>query len=482
MKSPYIADDGSHIIPVGQVHYTGCESYPNAIGELMWHPESGARFIVQFPDVSGAELPRYFGRPAAQIEAGRIQQKTTVPHWIARTACGAQAEIFELNAVPTSTRETGTGGSRFYSSVTVEVTTAAVELLQNSPLSFWHETPPETRMMCLGFSSSYWPIQDEVTYEIENGTRTTGRGTIELATSPHVRLITAGRFNLPDKIKATWLVSDQLSDGREYPNRNAQGFISFLNGRRTPFFWHDAFSGDQLRRTYYGWHKYQFVDLQTSYSQPLPLYGTTESLTHAHEVVPKLPDLFSEFVKEADAMRLTWTLNPLWQASKSILDDRFALTCISLERLAEAWRKKMAQSARPPFFSAGQQTTIRKSVLDALKLVASTLELSADQQDVLMKRVNNICAPPNADKLGAVFTDLGIVLSPADKDAIKKRNTQFHGQPTLGNPNDLADLNKEVDQCDCLHVLITKAILLLLKYRGPFMNYSVRSGSQVDCL
>ncbi len=358
-------------------------------------PGKGATFIVQFPNVSGIKLPNYFGRRTANMAAGKIQHGSDVPHWTAQTVDGLQVEICELNATPTSTQTSGTSGFSIHSSVSAEVTYASVNLSKDNQLSFWHQTPTQARMLSLGFTSSAWHIRDEVTYERDGVTYTTERGIIELSKSPRILLVTAGQMNLPSAVNTCWLVTEQSSVAKEHPNRTEQGFISFLNGRRTPFVWHDSFiDSTHLRRTYFGWHIHQFKELQTSYSQPLPVYGTVEAIRHADEVLQTLPSLFGEFGLQADPMRLTWILNPLWGASQSVLDDQFALICISLERLAEAWQKKKASGKRPPFFSDSQRNAIREAICSALSKIWDGLGLNSDQKSVLSKKIENIWRLP----------------------------------------------------------------------------------------
>ena len=70
--------------------------------------------------------------------------------------------------------------------------------------------------------------------------------------------------------------------------------------------------------------------------------------------------------------------------------------------------------------------------------------------------------------------DQGITLTTQENDTIEKRNVPLHGRPTLRDASDLIELNDEGQRFDCLRVLITKGILSLLKYRGPFVNYAAR--------
>jgi hypothetical protein len=153
MNNPYLGDDGAHIIPVTQVCYAACESHPDATGSLRWHPEKGVTLRVDLPGVSGAELPRYFRwLPSAGI-TGRFQGRSQAPNWTAQTADGLALSVIEINATPTSTFEYGIQGNRAFSSINVEAGYACVDLARDNPLSLWHQTPEQSRMLCLGFSS-----------------------------------------------------------------------------------------------------------------------------------------------------------------------------------------------------------------------------------------------------------------------------------------------------------------------------------------
>lgn len=474
VKSPHLVKDGSHIIPVTDVHCVGLECCSEATGELRWHPETGANFTAHFPGVSHTTLPQYFS-------SRREPAKT--PDWTAKTADGSVVSIFSLNSTPFSTLETGTAGFREFSRVEVEALYACVDLRKCNPLSHWHYTTPNSRVFCLGFGANHWAESDNVTFEHKQTITTIGRGSIELQSEPSLRLVSGGQHNLPIDVSTCWIVAESESEGLDYPLRSEMEFVSFLNGRRTPFVWHDRFLNlEQLRRTYYGWHRTSLRDLKTSYTQPLPLYGTVDSIRHAKEVVPKLAALFRAFSKLTDDVRFTWILNPLWTGRSDILDDHFTHACVSLERLAEAWNAKCEKEKRPKAFSPTQVSGIQDALSGAVLSLIEPLELTKMQSDLLNKRINSICAPTNADKLARVFCDVGVTLTSADKAILRDRNIPLHGRPTLTHSTDTELLEAERDRTDRLHTLISEALLRLLGYSGPYINFAARGASHVEYL
>lgn len=473
LAPPSLNDDGTHVIPLKDIHYRDCETHPDASGELRWHPERGAILTVRFPGVSHRELARYF-RPRSVSGEGRLHQPSSSVDCSASTAEGGAVRISELNSLTESTDTADLNGRTYESTVITTAFTASVEFTQANPLSFWHQTPAKSRAMFLGFGCTRWQETDEVV--IDDGTyrQTVYHGFQELRESPRLRLMSAGRMNLPREVSTCWLVTDEDAESLENPDY--EGFISLLNGRRTPFFWRDSFlDSGMISRIYRGWHKAAMSNLHESYEQPLPLYGTVEALKHGHELIPLLPGLFSSFQQQAPLLRITWILNPLWVGRWGVLDDHFAMCCISLERLAQAFEDKVEREQLPRFFSREHARTIRAAVETVVGPIADELELNEAQRRVLQSKVDNFCSPPNADKLAAVFRHLGVSLSESDFEIIKLRNTPLHGGTTLDDARDIDLSNQEVDRCERLHTLITLAVLRLLGYHGPMNNLASRT-------
>jgi hypothetical protein len=478
MSLPYFTGDGTQVVPVRNVCCHGCERLNEATGEIRWHYERGAEFIATFPGISHFELSRYFKR----LDAG---DDRSVPEWTAETLEGCPVSIYAINSLPISTNQTALGREpRDDSRVEVEAMYACVDLTKKSPLALWHSTDPTTRMMCLGFNCNAWLVSGEVTYEDADGAvHTKGRGSTELCPSPRIQLVSEAHFKWPTDIRACWLVADQTSVGLTYPHRNERGFISFISGKRTRFFWHDTFLGEEtLRRTYYGWERVPRHELEMQYAQPLPLYGTVDAINHASEVAPKLPGLYREFLKQVNDLRVTWILNPIWAGATEILDDQFTFACVSLERLAQAWKEKCDREQRPRLFSRTQAAQVETAIRKRMQALARVMQLNPAQADLLDKRVNDICRAPNADLLAKVFTDLEIELTSDDRSMLNDRNKALHGRATLTPLYDPDTTSMEHLRCLRLQTLISKAILRILKYEGPYINFATQGASQVEYL
>jgi hypothetical protein len=478
MDSPYVTDDRTHVIPVRKVRCNGCECLPEAVGELRWNFEKGAEFTAHFPGVSHFELHRFF----RQLDLGKV---ATEPEWTAETADGLPVLIHATHSRTISIHQTEMGKApRDFSRVEVEALYACVDLPKGSPVAYWHNTgPTATRMMCFGFACDAWSISRDIEYDNgEGGVTTIGRGLTELCNSPRIHLSSEADLDTINGVRACWLVTDQPSVGITYPHRIERGFISFLSGKRTRFFWHDAFMDEsKLRRTYYGWERVPRGELIWQYSQPLPLFGTIDSLNHAKEVVPKLAGLYSEFVRQATDLRVPWILNPIWAGATELLDDQFTFACVSLERLAQAWKGKAIKKQRPAMFEKGQAKRINKAFRRRINAIAKVMKLNPAQAQLLGSRVNDVCRPPNADVLSRVFTDLGIELSSDDRAMLNDRNKALHGGATLAIDEPGA-AGAEHLRCLRLQTLISRAILRILEYEGPYINFASQSGSHVEYL
>ena len=93
----------------------------------------------------------------------------------------------------------------------------------------------------------------------------------------------------------------------------------------------------------------------------------------------------------------------------------------------------------------------------------------------MQAKINQMTAPPNSAKLRAPFVDLQIVLSPEDEEALRKRNDALHGRQYSGS--ELAVLDKEAEHFDRIRMLITKFVLKLCDYKGPYIDYASRPTS-----
>ena len=184
---------------------------------------------------------------------------------------------------------------------------------------------------------------------------------------------------------------------------------------------------------------------------------------------------------------------------------------LSLERTAAYWggcKKEILDGTPSSNSSVWKQKQLRKSLRKSLKAKLATVlnreepksrglayiaqqlrqcvstfissdpcrSLSEEQKtelrEVVEARINQITDPPNSAKLRAPFVDLGLQLTPDEEEAIQKRNDALHGRQTSGS--ELSALDKEAEYFDRLRMLLTKFVLKLCDYPGPYIDYASR--------
>ena len=99
------------------------------------------------------------------------------------------------------------------------------------------------------------------------------------------------------------------------------------------------------------------------------------------------------------------------------------------------------------------------------------MHIPDDVLAVIKRKIANIHQPPNADKRALVFTDVGLTLRVDEADAIANRNRALHGRATLEDAENLQSIDEELRRFNVMRTLIHKAILRLLDYNGPYMDY-----------
>jgi hypothetical protein len=295
------------------------------------------------------------------------------------------------------------------------------------------------------------------------------------------------RVNLPD---GGWLTYDnEEKTGEPVSSRFASycSFISFLNGRMTPIFWRDLFmDSSALKRVYFGTNRARLASLIRTLP-PLPLRSSLEPHS-AQMVVEQLPALFAAWLQCNISFDLAFILAPLWSAYDSLLTDRFSFACVSLERLATGWKKSpggQAADKKRTFWTALQSCKIRKALEKTVDALASETKLDTVQIKVLKARINNLGQRTNEDKLTAIFDDLHLELNEDEKKVIAQRNDPLHGKATLLDRSSLPEIDAELMRFDTLRMVITKGLLALLQYPGPYINYAARLPQKdfpIECL
>lgn len=267
-----------------------------------------------------------------------------------------------------------------------------------------------------------------------------------------------------------------------------------------------------VRRTYFGWVKSTPAEREQFHHQPLPFMDGIEVFSHGEEVLKRLPKFFERFVERSSLIDFGIALHPLWTALESVLQDRLALASISLERLVSIWddcRKEILKgnpaSDSTVWKNKGLLKKVRKALLgeldDALvleqrrekwlqgfvnRLVAAITSLLNGEdymalnerdrnelRDVLTARINNLTGIPNSARLRRPFEDLGIPLSDKDNVAVQERNTALHGRQK-DDEMELHNLERNTEHFDCLRMLLTKFVLKVCDYDGPYIDYASR--------
>lgn len=391
---------------------------------------------------------------------------------------------------------------------------AVVEIPNKRLLAFENSTSEEFRMFFIGRAGRKHHLTEEVTFFDLDGTqRTTNRCSITLSDSLGVSMVSAHGFVRCQP--GGWLafrkapVTSDCEIGA-FPHQN---FVSFLNGQKVGFYWADRkVDSAVVRRTYFGWVKSTKAERERFHHQPLPFMDGVEVFSHGEEVLTRLPRFFERFVERSSLIDFGITLHPLWTALEGVLQDRLALASISLERLVSIWddcRKEILTgtpaSDSTVWKNKGLLKRIRKALLgeldDALGveqrreqwsqgfikrlLAAITSLLNGEDyaalnerdrnelRDVLTARINNLTGIPNSARLRRPFDDLSIPLSDKDNVAVQERNTALHGRQREGEM-ELHNLERNTEHFDCLRMLLTKFVLKVCDYDGPYIDYASR--------
>jgi len=436
------------------------------------------------------------------------------PRWTAKTDDGTDVRLYGVNEVPSSKQTTGTSGFSVSCSFEGTALFAVVEIPTSRLLAFDNSTEEDFRMFFVGASGRRHHHQQEVEFHGGDGSSIkTCRCSIVLSDSPRVSLVSA--HALVECQPAGWLAFGQepFTSEREIGAFTEQSFVSFLNGRKTPFFWIDRRQpSGVIRRTYFGWVKAGHQDYESCHHQPLPIMDGIEVFQYGEIVRDLLPAFFRRFVDRSREFNFGIVLHPLWTALEGILDDRLALASVSLERTASMWDDCRDRLLSGPFVSDASfwkkkafLRGIRKQLQEVLKGIVrndnskpaiiervknglfttlSTLvggdycqSLTPPEREelseVLKARIiNNLTGIPNSARLRRPFEDLRIKLSELDQEALQKRNDALHGEAGMGT--DLAQLDVSAQYFDSIRMMITKFVLAICDYPGPFIDFASR--------
>lgn len=475
LQPPFVCEDGDHVFPVNNIRRWMESPHVGSTGEVRWNHREGVTFRFELPARTLGEL--FTPLPAPSGGAGSMHAISQEPEWAGTLANGTEILLYGTLERQTGQMTNGTGGSSSGRTVRGQAAYVKVTLAKDDDLSYWDDTSAGDRLYFVGLEMFPWPEDDMVHWE--RGERSGSFSRAWMGLNPTLKLVRARKS--PPEEEAVWLT--YTADGKadpfwfDKPCEDAKGFVSLLVGRATPFLWNDTFVDDShLVRLYRMGHGRRHA--LTGAEQPFPLGRSTEMFKHGREIIRQLPEMFARFVELRDSYDVEWIASPIWYAYDSYVDDQLALACVSLERLATAHsshRKKLDRASKAkPFLDPAAFDALRKAMASALDRVATDHNLPDDVKTILSRKIGSMNHPPNADKLSAVFEDVGIVLTAAERKVIDNRNRSLHGSKTMGDAGQTNAIAEEVLRFDTMRTLINRALLTILGYSGPYTDYSAR--------
>ncbi len=463
---------GTHEFTISALLDSDGTPYVGASGTIRFNRRDGLTFDFDIPD--SACLGR---RPSVEgidrkSRAAGFYEISRSPSWRGLLANGKEFQLFETSGTTQHVRHFGQVDLPNRRILIGRAAFGLVTLSSTGLLGFQYNTPLSSRYFLAGVPPFHWP--EEYEHNSEDG-RTYSSRCFTLSRNPLIRVINADKdCGVSDGV---WLLSEEATpdDIRTPPDscQNGRNFLSFLMGRSVQFLWTDRFhdNGD-LSRLYYG--VFRHVQESLGHEQPLPLCRLKEIAT-SHEICAKMPALFEKFVAVDKQFNIDFISSPIRAAFDTYADDKLAFGCISLERLAAAHKKHCKSIGctvdAKKHLTKEQGASIRQALSEKLLELKESLDLPNDVVNFLIdKKIANIHTPPNADSLKEVFTTLGIDLTQSEKLAIQQRNHVFHGSQTMTGTG-LKDIESEMKRFDIIRTLVYKAVLRLLNYDGPYMDY-----------
>lgn len=436
------------------------------------------------------QFSRFYQPEQVSKGVGRTIESSDFPSWSALTGEGFVLRLYTTIEETSFTTSYGTNGTDVSQSVSGEALIAEVEFSRQCELAFCESTVASPRVFFLGSTSNNWPNVEDTTWVRGDTETSTCRCSLVLSNDPDVRIFAGGiQVGLPS---AGWMTFESIEemDAFSYSSNAARSFISILNGRRVTFAWQDTFrEPNKVVRSYFGHSRTTAEVLDSPNLEPLPISYGVEGLSFSRDVVRELPKLYASFRSIQPDFNFEWVLHPIWTAMRGILDDRTALACVSLERLACEWRKlKMKDETNHDnrnlsVWKDKRLIAIQEKILCIVENESTILEQSVGGKQLVQaamsairKRVRNLLAPPNADQLMQVFDDLELHLNESDRRCLDERNKALHGKQTLREPTPL-EYDAECQRFDTIRMLVTKAIFKILNYEGPLIDYATKPAS-----
>jgi hypothetical protein len=474
---PSLSKDGEHVFTVESIFDRQGNAIPGAAGRIIWSAEDGLKFHFEIPHESPFEgVPSSFGM-SDQPPTG-LSEVTHVPSWSGVIDGGGKFMLFGAGGIVDTKHQPFRPELGADSTVDGRAALGSMTFPLSCPLAFRDDTPNHPRDFVPSFSLLPWPTYDQLKFVHGDVLHTRLRGKLVLESDPPLTIY-QGTAD-PGARHGVWVVDEgPLPESERSPSEHvddARSFLSYLVGRDLPIHWRDRFPDESnIRRLYMGARR-ATSEIQGN-EQPLPLYGVAGSLTHGRAVAEKLPTLFSRFERVRRDYNLEFVLSPIWAAFDGYFDDRLALGCVSLERLATAHgdhlKKLIGERPKTEFLTTLQSKAFLKALAETADDVAKNTGISGDNLRILKNKLNNAHQPPNADKLAQAFQDIGLELSEEERKTLDNRNRALHGRATMVG-EDIASVEADLRRFDILRTLIHKAVLGLLDYDGMYVDYGDR--------
>jgi hypothetical protein len=478
---PYLNADGEHVFVVGSIHDRTGAAVPGAAGEIRWSARDGLTFRFEIPHESTTDAaPSPYGmidRPPPGLS-----EVSETPSWSGTIKGGGDFSLFGAVAQIDTKHRPFEPEYRSRSTVRGRATLGSVTIPLDCPLGFRHDTPNRPREFLPSFSMLRWPGFEKFEFTDEHHWHSRLRGKLVLQSEP--ALTVYGGTTDPGTRHGAWLIDEgPLPESGWIPSdaaEDARSFLSFLVGRNLPFHWRDTFPDEAtIQRLYIGTRR-ATADV-AGIEQPLPLNNIGEAVQHAPIIGAQLPALFARFRSVRRDYNLEFVLSPIWAAFDGYADDKLALACVSLERLATAHgdylEKLYGKRPKAKFLTKEQSKPLLKALADTATEVAGATGISDDNLRILKNKIENVHQPPNADKLGLAFADVGVELREEEEDALNNRNRALHGRATMKG-DDLGSIEADLNRFDILRTLIHKAVLALLAYEGQYLDYGDRAAGR----
>lgn len=187
------------------------------------------------------------------------------------------------------------------------------------------------------------------------------------------------------------------------------------------------------------------------------------------EVFSKLATLFFEKEKLQRAV-LIFIQSHVASLEIKIPNYYVAIEAITGHIVSEVATEKKSLS---PIKDSKLANDLINQMIEFVKKAKSEKELNDEEfnLEILLKNINKLNAPPNADKLSESFTHIGYTLSKEQKDILKDRNRFLHGS-FLKTINDDTEFREGLHTALRLQFMIAALVYKLAGFSGKIINYA----------